>query len=245
MYIPKAYEVTDLERQIQVIEQNPLGIVFTSHTPSLGQRILNYVTGSPSSAVDSQLCATHVPFVYVPESKGEKHKLVAHLSIKNNQVQHLEQADKVLVVFQGPNSYISPSWYPLKKKTHKFVPTWSFAATHVYGVPRIIRDKEWLLEQVCLMTDQEENKRPEGDQYEDKWKVSDAPEKFVWAKLDGIVGLEVEITDVQGKFKFDQDGPKANVEGIIVNLEAEHGCPRGLEVAKATKDCHERMQSKS
>ncbi|CAD6633174.1 XXYS1_4_G0006860.mRNA.1.CDS.1 [Saccharomyces cerevisiae] len=80
------------------------------------------------------MCASHIPFVFVEFDNGE-HKLIAHLARKNKQVEMLERVQKCLVVFQRVDSYISPAWYPVKKKTHKFVPTWDFAAVYVYVLP--------------------------------------------------------------------------------------------------------------
>lgn len=238
MYVRQAYEVTDLEWQVDVIKKYPLGIVFNA-SPAPGGGLLGFMRGSSPQEIDSELCATHVPFFFVEGKDGENHKLVAHLAANNQQVEQLEKSSKVLVVFQSVDSYISPSWYPLKKKTHKFVPTWNFAAVHVYGTPRIIRDdKEWLLRQLNQITGQEEGKRPEGEEYEDKWKVSDAPEKYIDAKLKGIVGLEIEITGIQSKFKFGQDEVPTNVRGVVKALEEEVGGDKGSEMCKLTRECY-------
>ncbi|CAI4044509.1 hypothetical protein N7582_003094 [Saccharomyces uvarum] len=236
MYIPKKFEVQDLPRQVEIIHNYPLGTLFTASPPSKG--ILDIWNNGLTDRPDSELCVTHVPFSFVPGTGGSCGKLVAHLAVQNQQIEHLEKLSKCLVVFQSVDSYISPSWYPLKKKTHKHVPTWDFAAVHVYGTPRIIKgDKEWLIDLLNRLTDQEESKRPEGEQYEEKWKVSDAPESYIDAKLKGIVGLEIEITHIESKFKFDQDSAKIDVEGVIDNLEKEVGGEKGKEMAKLVKGC--------
>lgn len=236
MYIPKNFEVQDLPRQVEIIRNYPLGTLFTASPPSKG--LLNIWSNDPVGRPDSELCVTHVPFCFVPGAEGSCGKLVAHLAVQNQQIEHLENQSKCLVVFQSVDSYISPSWYPLKKNTHKRVPTWDFAAVHVYGTPKIIRgDKKWLINLLNLLTDQEESKRPEGEQYEEKWKVSNAPESYIHGKLKGIVGLEIEITHIESKFKFDQDSAQVDVEGVIDNLEKEVGGEKGKEMAKFVKVC--------
>ncbi|GES68308.1 hypothetical protein SCEPF1_0015000200 [Saccharomyces cerevisiae] len=139
----------------------PLGTLFSSKASRQG--FFGWRTSSNKDDPDFGMCASHIPFVFVEFDNGE-HKLIAHLARKNKQVEMLERVQKCLVVFQSVDSYISPAWFPMKKKTHKFVPTWDFAAVHVYGTPRIIRDdKDWLINMLSTLTDQEEEKRPEGE----------------------------------------------------------------------------------
>ncbi|SCU77282.1 LAME_0A00474g1_1 [Lachancea meyersii CBS 8951] len=235
MYIPKLMEVNDFSKQADIIRSNPLGIIFSYAMPQNG--FMGFIKGNETSAVDSEMCATHVPFVLVKEKNG-KTKLVAHLAAKNQHIQMLEKYSKCMVVFQSVDSYVSPSWYPLKKKTHKYVPTWDFATVHVYGAAKIIRDKTWLLNMLGQLTDQEENKRPDGDEFEEKWKVSDAPEKYVDTLLNGIVGLEIDVTDIQSKFKLHQNEAAVNVKGVLEGYEKEIGGCKTQELAKLTKENH-------
>ncbi|SCU78668.1 LAFA_0A07822g1_1 [Lachancea sp. 'fantastica'] len=207
--------------------------MFSYAAPSSG--LMGFIKGTESTSVDSEMCATHVPFV-LEQQEGGKRKLVAHLAAENQHIGLLEKNPKCMVVFQGVNSYVSPSWYPLKKKTHKFVPTWDFATVHVYGTARIIRDKSWLLDMLNQLTDQEEGKRPDGDVFESKWKVSDAPEKYVDSLLTRIVGLEIDITDIQSKFKLHQNETAVNVNGVLEGYEKEVGGAKGQELAKITRD---------
>ncbi|CAY81018.1 EC1118_1K5_1728p [Saccharomyces cerevisiae EC1118] len=211
MYIPKHFESMELSRY-KLSKKPPLGTLFSSKASRQG--FFGWRTSSNKDDPDFGMCASHIPFVFVEFDNGE-HKLIAHLARKNKQVEMLERVQKCLVVFQSVDSYISPAWYPMKKKTHKFVPTWDFAAVHVYGTPRIIRDdKDWLINMLSTLTDQEEEKRPEGEMYEEKWSVSDAPDYYINAMLQNIVGLEISITHIQSKFKFDQNKSQINVEGI-------------------------------
>lgn len=235
MYIPKHFAVTDLDKQVEIIKNYPLGILFSSTPSSKG--LMGFWKGAKDERPDSELCATHIPFYFVQSSEG-KHKLIAHLAAQNHKVEQLENVSNCLVTFQSADSYISPSWYPLKPKTHKYVPTWDFAAVHVYGTPKIIReDKEWLLNMLNLLTDQEEEKRPSGEKYEGKWKVSDAPDAYLDVMMKNIVGLEIDITHMESKFKFDQNKSKIDVEGVIKNLGVEVGGEKGKQMAELTRSC--------
>ncbi|QHS74523.1 uncharacterized protein SPAR_K01400 [Saccharomyces paradoxus] len=234
MYIPKHFESTELSKQVEIIKKNPLGTLFSSEAGRLGFFRWNYPSNEDDP--DFDMCASHIPFVFGEFDSGE-YKLIAHLARKNQQVEMLERVQKCLVVFQSVDSYISPAWYPMKKKTHKFVPTWDFAAVHVYGKPKIIRDdKDWLINMLSTLTDQEEEKRPEGEIYEEKWSVSDAPDSYIDAMLKNIVGLEIDITHIQSKFKFDQNKSQVNVEGVVENLLKEVGGEKGQEMAHLVKD---------
>lgn len=233
MYIPKEFNVTDLDKQVEIIQNYPLGTLFSSTPPSNG--LLGLWKTGDSDRYDSDLCATHLPFHFVKSADGSENKLIAHLAIQNQHVKQLENTSKCLVTFQSVDSYISPSWYTLKEKTHKYVPTWDFAAVHVYGKPKIIRgDKAWLLDMLNHLTNQEESKRPDGEQYKKKWKVSDAPERYVDVMLNAIVGLEIEIEHIESKFKFDQNKSEVDIEGVIANLKSEVGGEKGEEMANFT-----------
>ena len=211
MYIPKHFESMEPSRY-KTPKKPPLGTLFSSKASRQG--FFGWRTSSNKDDPDFGMCASHIPFVFVEFDNGE-HKLIAHLVRKNKQVEMLERVQKCLVVFQSVDSYISPAWYPMKKRTHNFVPTWDFAAVHVYGTPRIIReDKDWLINMLSTLTDQEEEKRPEGEMYEEKWSVSDAPDSYINAMLQNIVRLKISITHIQSNFKFDQNKSQINVEGI-------------------------------
>lgn len=234
MYIPKEYEVTDFSQQLGLIKSYPLGILFNFSTQSNG--FLGFMKGSSSETrPDTSMCATHLPFVFVEGPDG-KHKLIAHLAAQNQHVDLLENNPQCMVVFQSTDSYVSPSWYPLKKKTQKYVPTWDFGAVHVYGKAKIIRnDKEWLLKMLNELSDQEEGKRPEGSDYEPKWKVSDAPEKYLDAMMEGIVGIEIDIGNIESKFKLHQSEVPVNVNGVLENYSKEVGGEKGSTMAEMTK----------
>lgn len=123
---------------------------------------------------------------------------------------------EVLAIFQGPQGYISPSWYATKQEHGKVVPTWNYIAVHAYGELRVMDDPAWLRAQVEALTAEHEGKLPE------PWAVGDAPAEFTESLLQYIVGIEVRITRLQGKWKMSQNQPPENRESVARALSA-HG----------------------
>lgn len=117
-----------------------------------------------------------------------------------------------LVVFQGVEGYVTPDWYPSKKTTHKVVPTWNYEMVQVRGVPNVIESTAWLKEQVSCMTHAMEQKRPK------PWQVADAPVDFIDTQLKAIVGLEIEITEIKGKWKMSQNRSSEDAKGVVAGL---------------------------
>jgi transcriptional regulator len=122
---------------------------------------------------------------------------------------------EALAIFLGPHAYVSPNWYPSKAATGKAVPTWNYMTVHAKGRIRWIQDADWLRAHVTLLSDTHEAPRP------DPWKVSDAPESFVEALLRAIVGFELEIAQLDGKYKLTQNRDAADREGVRAAYEAE------------------------
>jgi transcriptional regulator len=173
------------------------------------------------------LVANHFPFI-VDAGASRLGTLRAHMARANGQWKGLDGKGEALVIFQGPHRYITPAWYPAKAETGKVVPTWNYALVHVYGRPRIVEDREWLLRHVSELTDVNEASRPV------PWAVSDAPEEFVGALLKAIVGVEIEIARIEGKWKTSQNQPEAAREGVVRGLEA-HADERSLAMAELVK----------
>jgi transcriptional regulator len=120
-----------------------------------------------------------------------------------------------LAIFLGPHAYVSPNWYPSKAETGKAVPTWNYITVHAKGRIRWIQDADWLRAHVSLLSDTHEGPRAE------PWKVSDAPESFVDALLRAIVGFELEITQLDGKYKLTQNRDAADRDGVRDAFERE------------------------
>ncbi len=155
------------------------------------------------------LAANHLPFELVD---GVLHGHVA----RGNELAQMDGAE-VLLVFQGPDGYISPNWYPSKHETGREVPTWNYAVVHVHGRLRVIDDAAWLRRLLETLTDHHEADQPQ------PWKVSDAPEDHVEKSLRAIVGLEVSIEHIVGKFKLSQNHPARNRAGVITGLRERDG----------------------
>ena len=192
MYTPKANEETRLEILHDLIESHRLASLVTM--------------GS------SGLFASHVPMVL--ERRSAKHGLLkAHLSRANKQWRDFQHEVQALAIFSGPEHYITPSWYAEKEETGKVVPTWNYAVVHVYGHLRVIEDPAWLLEHLNALTTANESAFPA------PWQVSDAPVDYVASLLKGIVGLELPIERIEGKWKASQNQQERDRAGIIEGLE--------------------------
>ncbi|UDL91116.1 FMN-binding negative transcriptional regulator [Mesorhizobium sp. PAMC28654] len=142
-------------------------------------------------------------------------RLRAHLARANPQWRLLAEnpASPVLIVFQGVDSYVTPSWYETKRETGKVVPTWNYAMVQVRGMVRVIEDQDWLAQQITELTASQEGRR------EAPWAVTDAPVPFIQSQIKGIVGLEIEITDMRGKWKVSQNRPVADRVGVAKGME--------------------------
>ncbi|MFC5437943.1 FMN-binding negative transcriptional regulator [Rhodanobacter umsongensis] len=155
------------------------------------------------------LTANHLPFELVGEV------LHGHVA-RGNELARLDGAE-VLLVFQGPDGYISPNWYPSKHETGREVPTWNYAVVHVHGRLRVIDDATWLRRLLETLTDHHEAGQPQ------PWKISDAPDDHIETSLRAIVGLEVSIDRIEGKFKLSQNHPARNRAGVIAGLRERDG----------------------
>ena len=156
----------------------------------------------------ADLQATHLP-VFLDEARG---CLRAHMARANSQWKVLNGAD-VLAVFGGPSHYISPSWYPSKREDGKVVPTWNYVAVHVRGRCTIHDDADWLLPHLNELTDRNEAA------ISSEWSVADAPADFVHAQAGAIVGLEIQIEKIDGKWKVSQNRSIEDREGVVAALE--------------------------
>ncbi len=169
-------------------------------------RLGTVVTNGPSG-----LEANHVPFT-LDRARGPHGTLKAHFAKANDQAAAFRDGGELLVVFQGPESYVTPSWYPSKREHGKVVPTWNFATVHAWGRPTMIEDPSWLMGQIGELTDLSEAPRPA------PWSVKDAPDAYVAAQLKGIFGIEIEITRIEGKWKTSQNRPEADRVGVAEGL---------------------------
>ena len=178
MYVPPHFEVSNPEVLHDLIAHHPLGVLVTQG--------------------ESGLNANHIPFEL--EASASTHgNLRAHVA-RNNPVWQLStNGDEVLVVFQADDAYISPNWYPSKHETHQQVPTWNYRVVHAYGKITIYDDEKYVRALVGRLTKKHEANQPK------PWKMSDAPRDYMEMMVKSIVGIEIEITRLIGKFKLSQN----------------------------------------
>ena len=193
MYRPPAFSEDRLEVLQALVRAHPLGLLIT--------------------ASEGGLLANPLPFLLV--ERDGRPLLQAHLARANPQVEALRAASEALVVFQGPQAYISPSWYPTKRAHGKVVPTWNYVIVQAHGAPQIIDDPDWLASQIARVTDSQEGDRSE------PWKVTDAPDDYIAQMKRAIIGLEIPVARFEGKWKTSQNQPADNQAGVVAGLAAD------------------------
>ena len=196
MYQPPHFREDRLEVQHALIHAHPLGLL---------------ITAGPGG-----LQANHIPFL-VDANGAERGTMRAHLARANPQMTELAAVAECMVAVQGPQAYISPSLYPTKHEHGKAVPTWNYITVHAWGRPQVIDDTAWLRRQVDDLTLHQEGSRPA------PWYVSDAPEPFVASQLRGIVGIEIPIARIEGKWKVSQNRPASDQAGVVAGLRGSGG----------------------
>jgi transcriptional regulator len=194
MYLPPHFREDRLDVQHALMRKRPLGTL---------------VTAGPAGLV-----ANHVPFLLYAD-EGPLGTLRAHLARANPQLSELDQVAGCLAIFHGDEDYISPGWYATKRETGKVVPTWNFVTVHAWGAPRVIDDAAWLRRQVEDLTDAHEARQPA------PWHVDDAPADYLATMLKGIVGIEIPIARIEGKWKMSQNRSDADRAGIRAGLRAQ------------------------
>lgn len=172
--------------------------------------------------------ADHVPLVLHKGEQGNG-QLHGHVAAGNPLFRETSGAIDMLAIFQGPQSYITPSWYPSKKEHGKVVPTWNYVVVHARGQLRFPRETQWLLDHLNDLTNQHESHR------EAPWAVSDAPDDFVARQLKGLVGFEIEILDLNGTWKVSQNKLPADSKGVQYGLRKE-GDPLLASVSELVKE---------
>jgi transcriptional regulator len=195
MYVPKHFEVTDVKVIHELIRDYPLATL-----------VMMSANGLNANHIPMHLTAT-------PEPYGT---LRGHVARANPLLGDIEQQAESLAIFHGPNAYITPSWYETKKEHGKVVPTWNYVVVHVYGILQIVDKPDWLRAQLETLTDQNEA------QFSGPWAVDDAPTEFTEKLLESIVGIEMKITQLLGKWKVSQNQPLQNRDGVIQGLNASN-----------------------
>lgn len=194
MYLPPHFEETRLDVLHDVIRAHPLGTLIT--------------------VADGRPVADEIPFLIDPTAGPQGH-LHAHLARANPVCRDNSDGRKVLVLFRGPQAYVSPAWYPGKAEHGRVVPTWNYVSVQVSGTLRLIDDEAWIRAQVDQLTTQQEAGRSA------PWRVDDAPEDFIAQQLRAIVGVEIVIESLTGKWKTSQNRSAADRLGVAAGLAAE------------------------
>ncbi|WP_248762062.1 FMN-binding negative transcriptional regulator [Pseudarthrobacter sp. SSS035] len=171
------------------------------------------------------LLASLLPFVYDP-SVGEHGALHTHVARNNPQWSEPAIGESLMIV-QGADAYISPSWYASKAEHGRVVPTWNYSTAHVYGQLVIHDDPAWLAGQVRRLTDVNEA------DFEHPWSVVDAPERYISGQLRAIVGIELVITRIEAKTKLSQNRSAADVDGVVAGLSARGATESAADVEQA------------
>ena len=192
MYEPPHFREDRIDVQHGLIRAHPLGLLV--------------------SAVGGEPVANAVPFILDAE-RGPKGALRAHVARANAQYESLRGGATVLAVFQGADAYVTPSWYASKKEHGKVVPTWNYAMVQVRGTVEVIEDPAWIARQIRDLTFLHENPRPA------PWAVDDAPPQYIAAQLRGIVGLDIAIAEISGKWKVSQNVSTPDRAGVASGLE--------------------------
>ncbi len=187
MYIPKAFREDDLNTLYKLIQVYSFATLITQHE------------GVPF--------ATHLPFI-LDAKRGPNGTLLGHMARANPQWHDFASEQEVMVIFQGPHAYISPSWYEVELS----VPTWNYAVVHAYGIPRLVEEGEELYKLLKILVQTHEA------QFENPWPFQ-LPEDYLQKMIRGIVGFEIEITRIEGKFKMSQNRTESERENVIAALQ--------------------------
>jgi transcriptional regulator len=192
MYVPKHFEVSDINAIHELIHDYPLATLVTMS--------------------ESGLNANHIPMhlIAMPEPYGT---LRGHVARSNPLLEDINQENQSLAIFHGPNAYITPSWYETKKEHGKVVPTWNYVVVHVYGILQVVDNPAWLRAQLETLTNHNEA------QFSEPWAVADAPVEFTEKLFESIVGIEMKITKLLGKWKVSQNQPMQNKISVIKGLK--------------------------
>ena len=193
MYVSKHHQLNAEGAVYALIESHPLG-AWVCQT-------------------EEGLLANHVPF-FLDRTRGPHGTLMGHVARANTVWRQLTSTAASLVLFQGPQAYISPGWYPSKAEHGRVVPTWNYVVGHAHGVARVVEDPAWMLGMLNRLTNSQEAK------HNLPWQVSDAPAGFIDKLMHGIVGIEIPIDRLQGKLKASQDEDLQDRLGTVSGLRS-------------------------
>lgn len=193
MYVPTHFEESNVDVLHQLMQAHPFSTLITLSSTGIN--------------------ANHIPLHLIPQA-GPFGALQGHVARANPVWSDLIHEVEALVIFQGPDAYISPSWYPTKQVDGKVVPTWNYITVHAYGTLRVIDDPAWVKNQLDSLTTQQEAS------FEKPWAIADAPKVFTDHMINAIVGVEILMTKLVGKWKLSQNQPALNQAGVVQGLQS-------------------------
>lgn len=204
MYVPASHAEQRPEVLFEFMESHPLATLVT-HS-------------------DAGLFATHLPLV-VRRDAGAHGTLEGHVARANAHHRQASATAEALVIFSGPDAYITPAWYATKAEHGRVVPTWNYVAVHVYGTLRIVEDPAFLARHLAELSARHEASR------QSTWTVDDAPAEYIEQQKKAIVGVQIAIERVEGKWKMSQNRSSEDIDGVVRGL-GESPSPRDREVAR-------------
>jgi transcriptional regulator len=205
MYSPSHFVEERPEVLQQLMQVHPLGLLITHD----GQEVE----------------ANPIPWLLDPDPAGGPGILRAHVARANPVWQQARRDVDSLVVFQGPQAYISPNWYPSKAITHQEVPTWNYCMVQARGLLQVREDAAWVLDLITRLSDTHEKNQAQ------PWSVNDAPKAYIDKLLAAIVGIEIVLTSLTGKWKVSQNKKEVDRQGVVTALQS-----LGSEPARAMAD---------
>lgn len=194
MYIPPQFAEPRLEELHRIVQEHALGVLVTNSSAGLD--------------------ANHLPFM-LEAGQGSYGVLTAHVARANPLWREVQNGQDVLVIFRGAEAYISPNWYPSKHETHRQVPTWNYQAVHAHGTLTVHDDERFVRSVVAKLTRKHEASEPK------PWKMGDSAPDYINAMLSNIVGIEITITSLVGKFKLSQNREERDRLGAANALDAK------------------------
>ncbi|ENW94827.1 FMN-binding negative transcriptional regulator [Acinetobacter sp. NIPH 298] len=205
MFLPEIFVEKDLEKLYALIQDYPFATLI-SHS---------------AEGVE----ANHLPFKLLLDKESDTAVLIAHIAKGNPLHTQIENNTDVLVIFQGEQGYISPNWYPTKQQHHQHVPTWNYQVVHIKGKINFLHDEKSLRGILAKLTRTHEAKQAK------PWKMSDAPNEYIAEELKGIIGIEIQIEKITGKFKLSQNREKIDALGVVAGLEqqGEQGLAKAVQ----------------
>jgi len=193
MHIPRQFKQNDESQLIALMREYPFATLITQSEKAIE--------------------ATHLP-VILAKVEGQ-YRIQGHIAKANKIWKSVKEGAEILLIFNGPNCYVSPNYYPTKKISGKAVPTWNYVVVHVKGSISFIDDEKWIYNMIDTLTNLHESNQ------ELPWSLTDAPDIYIKSMLSAIVGIEISIDAIEGQWKLSQNQPHVNQLGVVEALSAK------------------------